>query len=725
MLFRSPVFWIGFALVCWIFVLYSLQYSIRADSNFGEAASESVFLLFFFCFAAMLVAVDSGRRETVENTGSLRYTMPCAGYRWLLVKWVALLIPFTLLSWIPFFIYLSGMHSRLFEPGATVGLVYLAGFAIPMWFAVIAGYTIGERIQGRWSYVLAILIYMAFAYGIQIVLLGRLSSPLMLFNMLGHMSITDIEHFSLFWGFELGSLVWLHRLLFAAFTIVLAMWTGYRYGRRRRERSAIVCARIGAAAMAVMIAAASLYAAEAAQQRRSAERTSSTFTALDSSFLPSSHSESLLPDNYRIQLKVGSSGVLAISAHMDLSPSERNLAAGETIALFLDRSFSEIAVEVNGSDAKWSRIEDTDQLLIELPEPIENVMQIVFHYSGKIQKWMIGESSYGLPKVKRHTFSNSTHLRLPEDTFWYPVTSAQIEELTRIRKEREADERSGDQTPLRPSVSYELEVTSPVWMNVMASNLMDRSETIIDGRKLTSFKGQSRSPVMLIGGPFHVAQVQGERTNVTFVVSNLFRKEIAEETAQQTVRLLDRTADFIESTSTSHGLSFTLPERIVFVPNLRFSYPNLFVNKIVQDLLKMNTEENFESGWLQTNDWFQGNSQNYSPVLLWLWMEHSNHEHTLQAPMDQFFRMLREYVLAEPTAENPFTAQQQYRYLYDTIGKERFEQFIWEFYRFLQWLDAQTERRMNSSTNERLEIERETARTVYEYITRWRNGELP
>ena len=326
-LFRSPVFWIGFALICWIFALYSLNYSVNANSNFGEAASDSVFLLFFFCFAAMLIAVDSGRRETVENTGSLRYTMPCAGYRWLLVKWTALLIPFTLLSWIPLFIYLSGMHSRLLEPGATVGLFYLASFAIPMWFSVIAGYTIGEQTQGRWSYVLAILIYMAFAYGIQIALLGRLSSPLMLLNILGHMSITDIEQFSLFWGFELDSLVWLHRLLFAAFTIVLAMWTGYRYGRRRRERSAIVCARIGVAAMAVMIAAASLYVAEAAQQRRSAERTSSAFSALNSSLHPSSHSESLLPDNYRIQLKVGSSGILTILAHMQLSPPERNVAA--------------------------------------------------------------------------------------------------------------------------------------------------------------------------------------------------------------------------------------------------------------------------------------------------------------------------------------------------------------------------------------------------------------
>lgn len=728
MLLRSPVSWIGIALICWFFSLYFIYYSLNSDTNFGEAASNSTFLLFFFCFAAMIVAVDSGRREQIENTGPLRYTMPYVGFRFLIVKWLALIIPFTLISWFPFFLYSVGMFPRLLEPGASIGLLYLASFAIPMWFVVIAGYTIGERIQGKWSYVLAILIYMAFAYGIQIVLLGRLNSPLNLLNMLGHMSITGLEHFSLFWGFEFDRLVWLHRLIYAAMTVALAMWAGYMYGRRRRERSAVVCARIGVAAIAVMIGTASLYVAEGAQQRRSAERTSSALRDFVSPLQDPSRSYAPLPSSYRIQLIIGSSGKLTMFIQIHMSAPERTLASGETISFFLDRSFQAMAVDVNGVQAEWSRIDDTDQMLVQLPERIENDFTMEFKYGGTITKWMVGENSYGLPKVKRHSFSNSTQVRLPEDTFWYPVTSAQIGELKETLKGREAGKESVGfgYTPLLPPAAYDIEITGPTWMNMIASKMTDRSETVRDDRKMTLLKGQSRTPVMLIGGPFHVAQAQGNRTNVTFVASGLFRKEMAEETAQQTVRMLDRTAELIESTSSLHELSFTLPERIVLVPNQRFTYPNLYVNKIIKDLLIVNSKEHFESGWLQTNDWFPVDSLNYSHLLLWLFMEQqSGNNQSLKAPMDYFYKMLREYVLADPAAENPFTVRGRFQTLYTAIGKQRFETFIWEFYRFLQKLDAQTERQMNSSTNERLEIGRELSKTISDYTTRWRNGEMP
>lgn len=725
MLLRSPVSWIGLALVCWFFLLYFLNYSLNADTNFGDAANNSVFVLFFFCFAAMLVAVDSGRREKIENTGPLRYTMPYVGFRFLVVKWLALIIPFTLLSWFPFFIYSVGWFPHLLEPGAPVGLVYLASFAIPMWFVVIAGFTIGERIQSRWSYVLAILICIVFVYGIQIVLLGRLNSPFHLLNLLAHMSITDLEHYSLFWGFEVDRLVWLHRLVYAGLTLALAMWAGYLYGQRRRERSAAVCARLGVAAVAVVIGAASLYVAEAARQRSSAVQTSSAVQVLVSPLQEASRSHAPLPSSYRIQMTVGSSGKLIMLVQIRMSAPERPLASGETLSFFLDRAFPAIAVDVNGEQAKWSRVDDTDQVSIQLPDRIENDFLIGFKYEGTIAKWMVGENSYGLPKVKRHSFSNSTHVRLPEDTYWYPVTSIQIEEWRRSQKEREDGKESFAAAPLGPPVAYDIEITGPTGMNMLASKMMDRNEDIRGDRKTTLLKGQSRTPVMLIGGPFHVAQAQGNRTHVTFVASSLFQKESAEETAQHTVRMLERAAEFIESTSSQHGLSFAFPERIVIVPNQSFVYPGIYVNKMIEDLLALNTKEHFESGWLHMNDRFPVNSLSYSHLLLWLFMEQSGNNRTLEAPMDLFYRMLREYVLADPAAEKPFSERGRFQWLYETIGKERFETFVWAFYRFLQELDAQTERQMNSTTEERLEISRELSKTINDYITGWRKGELP
>lgn len=706
MLLRSPISWLGLVLVCWFSVLYFLGYTLNADTNFGEAASTSAFLLFFFCFAAMLVAVDSGRREKIENTGSLRYTMPNAGFRWLIVKWLALLIPFTLLAWFPLCIYVLGWFPHLLDPGATIGLFFLASFAIPMWFVVIVGFTIGERIQSRWSYVLAILLYMAFVYGIQIVMLGRLNSPLQLINILGHMSITDLEHFSLFWGFELDRLAWLHRLVYVGLTAALMMGAGYVYGQRRRERSAaVICARIGAAAMAVVIGAASLYLTEAAKQRHSAEQTGSAAGDGVSQLERSSRSDVLLPADYRIQLAVGASGKLTLMVQLHMSAPERPLAAGEPIELFLDPAFSDMMVDVDGKRAEWSRTGNADQVAITLPERMERDFVMEFRYEGILTKWMIGKSSYGLPKVKRHTFANSTEVRLPEDTYWYPVPAVWPDESL-------------------PPVAYELDVTGPTRMNMIAGYMAERSETVRGDRKTTLLRGSSRTPIILIGGPFHVVEAQSERTKVTLVESAFFGKEAGEKEAKQIVRMLDRTADFVESTASLHGLSFNFPERIVLVPD-QYLKPGLFVNNIIKELFRVNTKEHFESGWLQMNDRFPLESFHYSHLLLWLFMEQPGNNQTLEAPMSLFYRMLREYVLADPATDKPFTDLVQFQRVYDAIGKERFPTFVWAFYRFLQGLDAQPERQMNSSSDERRAIVSEYSRAISGYINAWRIGELP
>lgn len=717
---RSAMLWICFILFVGVVLLFVIGGMYNPYRNAGYTAVLFSSHLFFLYFIGMITAVDSSRRERIEATEVLRNTLPYSGASWLLGRWLALLLPFTLLSWYPVFFFIGGMFPFIAVPGMSTGIVYLASLAVPMWFVLSVGFFIGDRIPGRWSYLVAILFYIAFAYGIHLFIMGRPSSGIALFDLAGYVHLFEGSDFSLFWGFYIDSQHWLHRLFYFSIAIVILAATLMKHTRRRRESGVRYYSAVGVIALLFVLVIPGIYFAVAERRYVAASQVKQDYARFAET---ANQATNIIPISYRMKMGFNSSGMLRVSADMEFQ-AERPFVEINEIELYLDRLFKVNKVFLNGEQVSWKQGSIPGAIRVWSQKPFENAHLLTVEYEGTVAQWSTAKGMYGGDKVVRRAFATPRELLLPERMVWYPMTAAQLPKQDVILQ----GERSQRQQQVQPNslaIQYELEITSSSHMQIVSSDLYDRSSTKHNGYWVTMIKAQSREPLALIGGPFELVRESGERTEVTLVTSTLADRTTARQTAANTAKLLDRTYAFLDRTKQIHGLPVYMPEQVTLIPIYKGQYPAYVIDPY-QQLYAARTTTHVQNGWMEVDESYPSGFAASQSLLLWQWLESVQTKETIYAPMSDFYHLLREYVMsdAEPPLRRDMEGGKGLRYMrvYDHLGREPFERFMWDFYHQLIAIGEQFGRTTGGNSDALRETKREIDRQILQYLISQEGG---
>jgi hypothetical protein len=710
MMFRSALLWVCFFFIIGVVLLFTIGGASDSYRNAGYTALVSSSHLFFLYFAGMILAVGSSRRERIEATDVLRETLPYSSARWLLGRWLALLLPFTLLSWYPLFLFIGGMFPNVLAPGTGTGILYLASLAVPMWFVASIGFFIGDRIPGRWSYLIAILFYIAFAYGIHLFIMGRPSSGIVLFDLAGYVHLFEGSDFSLFRGYYTDSQHWLHRLFYLGIAIVISMGTLLKHTRKRKERGVPYYAAAGVVALLLVLVIPGIYFATAERRYAAARQVEKDYALYaEAANTPAK----ITPIGYRMKMGFGPYGKLKMSTVMEAQATDGTV---NEIELYLDRLFEVKTVLHNGNPVGWEEGAIPGSIRIKSQYPFENAFELAIDYEGKVVQWTTAPGIYGGDKVVRRAFASSRELLLPDNMVWYPMTAAQLPKPAVApgtgRDPYEQRERENS-----PAIRYEMEITNAKSMQIVSSDYIDASSTKPAGNRMTTIKAQSREPLALIGGPFKLVQASGEYTDVILVVSTLANKTVAEQTVANTAKLLDRAYVFFDRTRALHQLPVYIPDKVTLMP-IHSGQGPIGIRDQHQQLNKVKATTHLQNGWVEVDESYPSGFEASQWALLWQWLESVETEHTANAPLKQFYHLLKEYVMSD--AEPPLRREMggmmfRYERIYKYLGRERFEQFIWDFYRQSIEIGRQFERG-NSNSDSPRETRNQISRQILQYL---------
>ncbi|RKN64434.1 ABC transporter permease [Paenibacillus ginsengarvi] len=718
MMARSAMLWVIIILFVGVVLLFSIGGMYTAYRNSGYTAVLSSSYLFFLYFMGMMMAVDSSRREQIEATDVLRGTLPYSSARWLFGRWLALLLPFTLLSWYPLFLFISGMFPFIAVPGVSAGIIYLASLAVPMWFVVSVGFFIGDRIPGRWSYLVAILFYLVFAYGIHLWIMGRPSAGIALFDLAGYVHLFEGSDFSLFWGFYTDSQHWLHRLFYLAIAIVILAATLMRHSRGRRERGVPYYAAAGVIALLLVVVIPWMYFAAAERRYIAASQVQEDYARFAGAVNTSTN---ITPVSYRMKIGFGSSGTLRVTADIEFQadstskPNHRFTGMSE-IELYLDRLFTVKQVRLDGEQVDWEEGSIPGAIKVRAQIPAESAYLLTVEYEGAVVQWSTAKGMYGGDKVVRRAYASTRDLLLPANMIWYPMTAAQL------RKQGDLQQMNFNQLPQPvrtngPAIQYELEIASKSPMPIVCSDSTDRSSTKQGSNWITMIKAQSRDSLTLIGGPFELVQASGERSEVMLIASTLADRSVARQTAANTAKLLDRTYAFMDRTRELHGLPINMPDKVTLVP-IHTGQSLLYIKDPYQQLYAAKATTHIQNGWLEVDESYPSGFEASEWLLLWQWLESLQIEDTINAPMKEFYHLLKEYVMSDtepPIHREARGMMFRYERIYNHLGREQFERFMWDFYRRLAEIGSQFGL-IDRSPDTKRETQREIDLQILQYL---------
>lgn len=685
MLRRSIPVWLSILLFSSLMVFFYSADGASPYHNAGHQAVAFSMVLLFGYFGVTLIAVESGRRERAERTDRLRETLPYPIWQWLLGRWLALLIPATLLAWLPLFIYLREFGTRLFEPGAGIGVVYLACFAIPAWFAVLAGFAIGDRVPGGWSYVVGLAFYLTFNFLIHFVLLPSPSIGMSLFDMFAYINGFQFHDYSLLWGFYIDGQHGLHRLFYLCLTIGIASGMLVHYTGKRREKGIRAYQWVGLATLVTACVVSFIYFPEAAHRYTSAREV----TNLSLAAVESGVDSRLYPLHYQLDMQVGSSNWLTVQADIDMRTDQ-----GERLTelmLYLDPLFSIDRAMVNGQSAGWRREGSGGLVRITPPTPVMGELHVSLAYSGQVKTWAIELNFNGGEKIVRHAVVGPSQVRLPYDLVWYPVTSRQLDAMAPYTGARpfgyrgDAEDRAGVGARLDPIV-YELTVAHRKPMLLIASDYTSRSESGKGQHRVTRISAASEEPLMLIGGAFQLVEASGTHSRVSLIASNQANHAVAERAVEETALLLDRMMEFMARTEAQHGLDVLLPPRLSLLPTYPAHYPLAMTRDARPQLLAGKYTSHFRYGWLEVDEAYPSSFEPSQWALLWQWLEVLQEADGTQAPMQAWLTRVREYLLFDPDAEPSVTGNRS-AILAEELGRDNWEAFLWDYYHALTDID--------------------------------------
>lgn len=700
MLFRSIPFWFCVLLFSSLMALFYSAEGVSPYHNAGHKAVAFSSILLFGYFGLTLIAVESGRRERAERTDRLRETLPYPIWQWLLGRWLALLIPATVLAWLPLFIYLSEIGTRLFEPGVGIGVIYLACFAIPVWFAVLTGFTIGDRVPGGWSYVAGLAFYLTFNLLIHLVLLKSPSIGMALFDMFGYVNGFQFNDYSLLWGFYVDGQHWLHRLFYLCLTVMIAAGVWVHYTGKRRERGVRAYRWIGGVTLVIACAIPFFYFPEAAHRYVAAREVTNLPLAAAASGVDSQ----LHPLHYQLDMQVGSFNRLTVQADIDMRVDEGEGELLNELLLYLDPLFTIDHILVNGQSAEWEREGSGGLIRVAPPTGLEGEFHVSLAYSGQVKQWAIELNYNKGEKTVQRAVVSPNQVWLPYDLVWYPVTSRQLAAMVPYTGVRPFGPRHAE-AKLEP-IGYELTIAHRKPMFLIASDYTERSEAMDGGQRVTRISATSEEPLMLMGGAFQLVEMAGTHARVSLVASKQVNPATVERSLENTVRLLDRMFEFMMRTKAMHGLDADLPARLTLLPIYDANYPTVQSRDVVPQLQSGKYTAHFHRGWLEVNASYPAGFVLSERMLLWQWMESLQEEDGTAAPMWTWLATIRDYILADPDEEKPF-AEKEYRLdsrvtlLFELLRRDEFEIFLWDYYHLLISIDRDLpEREKHSVSNQ-------------------------
>lgn len=667
MIARTPLTWICVLFFVGVIVAAAAVGEYRDYRNAGFVAVTASIFLFFFHFAAMLVAVGSGRRERMEDTEALRRTFAYSGAKWLLGRWLALMLPFTVMAWIPLLALLVVMFPAWNAPGMGTGIAYLTALTVPTWFVMAAGFTLGERTPGKWSYLVAILFYVGFAYGIQVPLMGKPNGGTVLFELNGYVSLFQGMDYSLLWGFSADSQHWLHRLFYFCLTAFLLLMALAGALRRRGESGGRAYTAVGIAVLAVAAVIPFFYFTEAERRYEAARQ-----AVLDAAQLVKLAADregeppAVHPTAYRLLLDFAAFSRLKLSAQMEMSPGQAGQGR-QSFDMVLDRAFTVTEALLDGKPVHWERGELPDVIRFAPDGGVpDSPFRLTLNYEGNIRQWKQVKGLYGGDKLVKRAFAGRDRVWLSGETAWYPMTPLQF---------------AGGQLPL---IRYELELRGGRHRSVLIS---DSAETAVgerNGRSAIRLAAESREPLELIGGPFEPVYAEGERFEVTLFASTLTDPSVTAATAAETAKLLDRLYAFMQRTGEQHGWPVHMAEKVTLMPLHEPQAQNSTFKPDTQLDLALKTTR-MERGWLEVDEAYPSGFAGSQQQLLWQWLEYLSTDEIPKVSLQPFVRMLREYLLSdeEPPVHRD-NGLLRYELIYRKLGREAYESFVWSFYRELE-----------------------------------------
>lgn len=685
MLYRSIPFWFVMVLFVPIMVLFYYGDGQSPYHDAGMSAVRFSLTLLWAYFAITLIAVESGRRERAERTDRLRETLPYPIRQWLIGRWLALLIPTTLVSWMPLFIYLREIGTRIFEPDVGMLAVYLACFAIPSWFAVMAGFAIGDRVPGGWSYVAGLAFYLTFNLLIHFVLLQAPSIGMALFDMFGYMNGMQFHDYSLLWGFYADGQHWLHRLFYLCLTVLIAVGLLMHYTKKRREGALRTYRWTVGIAFIIVFTIPFFYFPEASHRYAVARQTTNLAVLATES---GDHSR-VKPLRYQLDMQIGSSNTLTVQADIEMMVGEEESLT--ELLLYLDPLFTIKQMTVNGEPAQWEGMDRRGQLRIIPQKAVAGKFNVSVAYSGEVEKWAIELNYNGGEQTVRHAVVSSRQVWLPYDLVWYPMTSQQLRVMLPYTGAESFVPREDDRTRTLESVSYDLHITHRKPMFLFTSDFTERSESRSGGHWVTRVSAISEEPLMLMGGHFQLIEAAGIHTQVSLITPNQVNRKVAKRTVENTVQLIDRMYEFLKRTEAVHGFDVYLPHRLTLLPTHDPHYPANMSRYVQTQILATKHTWHFQYGWLEVDEAYPSGLAPSEWALIWQWMEtlHKT-DGTHNSMMWSWLSSVRDYVLADPVEGISFVENGLDRRvveIFKIIGRERFEMFLWEYYDVLLHID--------------------------------------